>query len=263
MAKKSRVQLEQKTSDQNAHTNDSSEHGSPYEKLRDELFNYRVDIQSYKRSMNTLWACVSIVVAILGFFGYNRVEALLDKVEKNASVRLSKTDSLLARIDTHFLDSLMNTVDERTRAYQDAIVALEKGTRVNNELYKKLISGLPYNKRVETSFESYIGEDATNLFDIVFYSNPYSLNTIGDCYIVMGDEYIKEKDDVFIIEVAPKSRNLLLYSQQFDVQANYNKLFFKLERLQQFADFELVVVLIRKRGNEFHGYRMIKPLSVN
>ena len=123
--------------------------------------------------MSTLWACVSVVVALLGFFGYNRVEALLDRVEKSANERLSKTDSLLVRIDSHFLDSLMTVVDERTTAYHDAIAALEKGARVNNELYKKLISGLPYNKRDATSIKSYIRDDATSLFDIVYYPNPY------------------------------------------------------------------------------------------
>ena len=47
---------------------------SSFEKLRDELFNYRIEIQSYKRSMRMLIACVSVVVALLGFMGYDRTE---------------------------------------------------------------------------------------------------------------------------------------------------------------------------------------------
>lgn len=263
MAKKTDKQLERNLPVRKDQVNEPAVRESLYEKLRDELFHYRVEIQSYKRSMSTLWACVSVVVALLGFFGYNRVEALLDRVEKSANERLSKTDSLLVKIDSHFLDSLMTVVDERTTAYHDAIAALEKGARVNNELYKKLISGLPYNKRDATSIKSYIRDDATSLFDIVYYPNPYSYNTIGDCYIVMGDEYTREKDDVFIVEVAPKNRNLLLFYQQFEVKSNYNKLHFKLEKYEQFTEYELVVILIRKRGKEYSGYRMTKPLTIN
>lgn len=112
------------------------------------MFRYRVKMQSYKRSMNTLWVCDSIVLAVLGFLGYNRVENLLEKVEKNANERLSKTDAMLAKIDTHILDLITTVVGERTEAYEKAIAALEKGMKVNRELYKKLISGLPYNKKV-------------------------------------------------------------------------------------------------------------------
>lgn len=262
MANKLEKSKKKDAKEDNLPRNTEFELSSSCEKLRDELFQYRVEIQSYKRSMNTLWACVSVVVALLGFFGYNHVEALLDKVEKNASERLSKTDSLLATIDARYLDSLMTMVEERTVAYEGAITALENGTRVNNELYKKLISGLSSNKRTDKSVKSHIVRDATNVFDIVYYTNPYSLNATGDCYIVMGEDYSYDKEDFFIIEVFPKNRHLALYFQQFEVQSNYNKLYFKLDRKEQFDGYELVVVLIRKHNNEHYGYTMTKPLTV-
>lgn len=238
------------------------EESTNIEKLRDDLFQYRVEIQAYRRSMNMLSACVSIVIAILGFFGYNKVEALLDKVEQRANERLAKTDELLTKIDTHYLDSLKTIVEERTVAYEEAIGALEKGTRVNNELYKKLISGLPYNKRVEAKYNSYVLRDATNIFDVVFYTDKYSFGQTGECYVVMGEEFIKEKDDVLLVEVLPKKRNVAIYYQTFEVHSNYNKLHFKFGQYEQYEDYELAVFLLRNKGKEVFGYRQMRPISI-
>ena len=252
MAKKAEKQTE---------SNKQTENLQSFEKLRDELFQYRVDIQSYKRSMNTLWACVPIIMAILAFFGYNKIESLLDRVEQNASERLSETDALLSKVDTHYLDSLTAIVEERTIAYEEAIAALEKGTRVNNELYKKLISGLPYNKRIEMKVEPYVGKDATNVFDVVFYSEKYQYNQIGECYVVMGDDYSLEKDDVFLIEVRPQNRHMIIFSETFEVLSNYNKFHFKFERFEQYDDYELIVVLLRKKGKETIGQMLSMPIT--
>ncbi len=232
------------------------------EKLRDELFEYRVDIHSYKRSMNILWACVSVVIAILGFFGFDRVEALLDRVEQNANERLAQTDMLLSKVDTHYLDSLTAIVQERTQAYQDAIAALEKGTRVNNELYKKLISGLPYNKRIEGKRSPYIQKEATNLFDVVFYTEKYSYNQTGECYVVMGEEYRLEKDDFISVEIRPRNRHVIIFEQSYEVFSNYNKFHFQFEEFEGYSDYDLSIILFRKNGKEIYGYQLSKPISV-
>ena len=239
---------------------EESKDSEQYEKLRDELFQYRVEIQSYKRSMNTLWVCASVVLAILGFFGYNRVENLLEKVERNANERLSKTDDILAKIDTRFLDSITTVVAERTEAYEEAIAALEKGMRVNLELYKKLISGLPYNKKVENGYHSYIVSDAINLFDIVFYSERCLPDETGECYVVMGDEYKKEKDDLFLVEVLPKNRNVAVYMQTFEVLDNYNKLYFTFSQFEKVKEYQLKVYLLRKTRKGYTGYGHTKSI---
>lgn len=233
-----------------------------YEKLRDELFEYRVDIQAYKRSVNVLCACVSIIVAILGFFGYNRIEALLEKVEQNANERLEKTDELLAQVDIQYLDSLTTIVEARTKSYEAAISALERGTRVNNDLYKKLINGLPYNIKSEERILSYTDRDAINIFDIVFYDSSYSYGATGECYVVMGEEYKPQADDIFLVEVFPKNRNVTVYYQTFVVQSNYNKFYFKFKEFEQYKDYLLSVVLLQKKGGTTYGYHMSKHIMV-
>lgn len=233
-----------------------------YEKLRDELFQYRVEIQSFKRSMKTLWACASIVIAVLGFFGYNRIETLLNKVESNANTRLAKTDALLAKVDTRFLDSLMTIVEEKTSSYEAAISALENGTRVNNEIYRKLIAGLPYNNRTKAKYEAYYVNNAINLFDIVYYNEQYASGQKGECYVVMGDEYIKEKDDALLVMIEPKNRHLAVFYQIFEVQSNYNKLYYSFDKTDGAVEYTLRVILLRKRGSKTDGFQLSKPITL-
>lgn len=40
------------------------ESSGQYEKLRDEMFQYRVEIQSFKHSMKTIWISISIGFAL-------------------------------------------------------------------------------------------------------------------------------------------------------------------------------------------------------
>ena len=233
-----------------------------YERLRDELFQYRVEIQSYKRSMKILWTCVSVVIAVLGFFGYNHIESLLNKVEANANDRLVKTDSLLAKVDTRFLDSLISVVEEKTGSYEAAISALENGTRVNNELYKKLIASLPYNKRTKNQYKAYSVHNAINLFDIVYYDELYPSGNKGECYVIMGDEYIKEKDDALLVMVEPTNRHLAVFYQIFEIQSVYNKLYYKFDKTDGAIEYTLNVILLRKKGTNTEGYQLSKPITL-
>ena len=232
-----------------------------FDKLRDELFQYRVEIQTYKRTMTILWTSISIIVAILGFFGYNRFEALLERVEQNANERLSKSDSLLSKVNTYSIDSLNKVVLEKTKALEAAISALEKGTRVNNELYKKLISGLPYNKRAEAPNDIHFKVNSVkDEFDIVYYSERYSFGEIGECYVIMGDNFFKERTDIFLVQVYPLHWFIPVFSQVFEVQSNYNRLCFSFSQTEQIKDYEIAVVLVRKQGDKIVGYRMNKPI---
>lgn len=236
-----------------------------YEKLRDELFHYRVEIQAYKRSMGMLWTCVSIVVALLGFFGYNRVEALLSRVEQTANERLAKSDALLAQVDTYSVDSLALIIQEKVQVLEVAITALENGTRVNNVLYKKLIAGLPYNKMVDLPFEKIKVNvsGVTDEFDVVYYSERYTVGELGECYIIMGEDYFKERDDVLLVQVFPLNWFIPVYSQSFEVNSDYNRLCFEFSPLEQHKDYEIAITLLRKQDNHTVGYRINKPVFIN
>ncbi len=251
------VKKKEKTPEE--HAADSS---NQYEKLRDELFQYRVEIQSFKHSMKTIWISITIGFALLGFLGYGQVEALLDRVEKNANERLSKTDSLLAKVDTHYLDSMIAVVNEKTISYEASVAALEKGTRVNNNMIKSLISGIPYNKRFDVEHTPYMKTDATGMFDIIYYTDYYVYGETGDCYVVMGEEYKKEDGDIFLVEVRVENRHVAVFYQTFEAFDSYNKLHYNFRRFENATHYSLEIALIRKRGKDFIGYTQTKPIIV-
>lgn len=231
------------------------------ELLRDELFKYRVEIQSYKRSMNTLFGAVSFILAVLAFFGYDRIESIVNSVESRANVRLERTDSLLAKVDMRFLDSLTSVVNERTVLYEGAIEALERGARVNKEIYKRLIGSLPYNKRIDKGVGAYILNDATNLFDVVFYTDEYHFGGTGDCYVLMGEEYVKRDGDMFLVIVRPKGVNLAICFQPFEVLNEYNKLHFGFAKHEKYTEYELSIILLREAEKNLAGYEITLPIS--
>ena len=238
----------------------NSETNASLEKIREDLFQYRVEIQSYKRSMKMLERCVCVVLAILGFAGYKTLADLIKSLEERANARLEKTDALLAKVDMRSIDSLMAIVKERTIAYEAAIDALDNGTRINNELYKKLISGLPYNRSVENTYPQYVGHPSNNLFDIVYYDSEYQFGKTGECYVVMGDEYIKEKSDMLLIRIIPKGRGVAVVYQTYEVHSNYNRLSFSFNKFEDYKEYELSVILLRKHNGSSDGYAISKPL---
>lgn len=233
-----------------------------YEKLRDELFQYRVEIQSFKHSMRTIWISITVGFTLLGFLGYGKVEALLDRVETKANERLSKTDSLLAKVDTQYLDSLIAVVNEKTLAYEASVASLEKGTLVNNNLMKSLIKDIPYNKRFDVKHTPYFETDATNMFNVIYYTDNYAYGETGDCYVVMGEEYKKEEGDVFLVEVKVENRNIAVFYQTFEAFENYNKLHYSFGDHKHGSRYLLVIALIRKRGTDFIGYTQTNPIVV-
>ena len=100
------------------------------------------------------------------------------------------------------------------------------------------------------------------MFDIVFYNEQYSSGHMGECYVVMGDEYIKEKDDAILVMVEPNNRHLAISHQLFEVQSNYNKLYYSFGKYEGTTDFTLRVILLRKRGSGTDGYRLPKPINI-
>lgn len=231
-----------------------------YEKLRDELFQYRVEIQSYKRSINIIIACTSVLVGMFVFFGIDRVDSLMKKYEERAELRLAKTDSLLSQVDVAALDSLSVIVAAKTEVYNKAISELEKGTRVNKELYTLLIKNLPSNPLVKKEIKSYIDKSSVDYFDIVEYPEIYKKGQKGECYIVLSENVTVNPDDVLVVSVYPKDRRILVYHQTYSVQGVYNKTLLSFDKYERYLDYTLSITLLRKEGNDYIGYSESKPI---
>jgi len=91
----------------------NEENPSSYEKLKEDLFDYRIDIKSYKRNLNTIRISGSIIISVLAFFGYNKIESIQESILRRANERLAITDSILAKIDQKKIDSLNEIIAQK------------------------------------------------------------------------------------------------------------------------------------------------------
>lgn len=231
-----------------------------YEKLRDELFQYRVEIQSYKRSINIIIACTSVLVGMLAFFGIDKIDSFMNKYDERAELRLARTDSLLSQVDVAALDSLSDIVAAKTEVYKNAVSELEKGTRVNKELYTLLIRNMPSNPLTKKEIKSYIDRSGVNYFDIVEYPKIYKQGQKGECYMVLNENVTVNPDDVLVVSVYPKDRRILVYHQAYSVLGVYNKTLLSFDKYERYLDYTLSVTLLRKEGNDYVGYSETKPI---
>jgi amino acid permease len=78
-------------------TNEDEYNFSVVNKLRDELFEYRIDIKAYKRSLNAIIAAGTILISVIAFFGYSKIENIEKTIMNRANERLAITDSLLKK----------------------------------------------------------------------------------------------------------------------------------------------------------------------
>lgn len=234
-----------------------------YEKLRDELFHYRIEIKSYQRSIGILATCVSIVIGILAFFGYDRIESVMKSYESRANNRLAHTDSLLSYVDTKALDSLRDVVASKTALYEKAMSELEKGTRINAELFKMIIGNLPFNSHVEHHIDSYLQNSATGVFEIGFYTELYKAGQTGECHVVFNDNATIGLDDVFIVSIFPKNRHLAIFYQTYSIQGKYNRLPFTFYKYEQYKEYTLSITLLKDSATPRRGYNYTRPIFLN
>lgn len=233
-----------------------------YEKLRDELFKYRIEINAFQRSIKTIIACVTLVIAILSYFGYDKIDSVVNKIEQQTNKRLASTDSILSQIDTHYLDSLTLLVEERTALYENALKELERGMEANKELLNVVISNMNYNKRTTRDIKSFTVDNGVGLFDIIQYADELRSGELGECYVVLNDDVVISDDNVFLVEILPKGRNVLVYYQFFEINGRYNKFNYSFSKFEQYDDYILRVALIKKTKSGYVGYCRYNPIRM-
>ncbi len=115
-------------------TDEPKEEKSSYEKLRDELFDTRVDLKAWIRSMKILGICVPILLFILAFLGYDKIESIEQKI--------------LSKIDEKRLNELNQRILAKEVEFEQTLKNFEKVLSKNKELEEKLLTALVSNERV-------------------------------------------------------------------------------------------------------------------
>ena len=233
-----------------------------YEKLRDEVFQYRIETRSQLKSFRYLASFTAIVVAILAFFGYDKIDSITSKIEERTNSRLASTDSLLSSIDTQYLDSLTIAVSQRTAIYEKALTELERGTKVSQDYFRVVGNSLPYNKEIEVKIDSYLNDNRIDVIDVVQFSGTIHERQVGDCIVSIRDDVDIKEGDAIEIKVYPKGRRIVVFSQFYHVNKPLNRLSFRITRFEDYQDYSLFITLYSLINGQYHAYVVEEPLKL-
>lgn len=225
------------------------------EHLRNELFEYRVSIKSYIKSLNTIIICGTIVISILAFFGYNKIDNIQNIVLDKANKRLAQTDSILSQIDQSKIDSLNVVILNKENQLTETIVNFEKIIKQNELLESKLLSSLPENKRVQPSIKSYSIELQQDIINIKPFKKQVKENEKIFVYLVINENFELSNDCYLTTIVRPKNRRVIIQNRHFSIDSKFNKISFSIDYMfEKYEDYEVEIGLFRKEKSNFKLY---------
>lgn len=233
------------------------------EKITNDLFDYRVDIKSYKMSLNSIIIAGSILVSILAFFGYNKIENIETTIMEKANKRLTVTDSLLAKIDQSKIDSLNFMLLKKEQEYLVTIANFERIIQQSKDLQLKLLESLSENTRIDSRNDSYTTEHPTDIFILHDFKKELPKNKVEYIYLTFKDEVTFSPEDYLSIRLYPKERRILLLNKDYKIDSKFNKLSFGIEPFENYKEYTLEVAYFKKeKGKSFKRYYMVETIKL-
>jgi len=223
---------------------------SSVENLRNELFDYRVDIKSYKRNLNTIIIASSVLISVLAFFGYNKIDAIEESILERANNRLAITDSILAKIDQAKIDSLNTLLVEKEKEYKLTISNFEKIVTQNKDLEMKLLVSLPENERIKSRNDSYYKEYPTDFFEVRPFKTILKNGQKESLFLVFKDDVEFSPEDYLTLKLYPKDRNIMLMDKCYLINSKFNKLSFGLSKYDNYKTYTLEIAYYRKENRD-------------
>lgn len=238
------------------------EDSSLIDKLRDDLFKYRVDILSYKNKINTLILAGTIIISVLAFFGYNKIENIEKTIMYRANERLAITDTLLAKIDQSKIDSLNLLILSREQEYNVLIANFENIIEQSLDLQGKMLGVLSENERTASRAKSYRKEYPTSLFNIYPIIKNLRKNQVEYVYLIINDEIDISEDDYLSIALYPKGRRIILLEKNYEVSSRFNKMSFAINTYEDYKDYELEISYFKKEGDIYIKCCIIEEITL-
>lgn len=224
------------------------------DKLRDELFDYRVDIKSYRKNLNTLAVAGTILLSMLAFFGYNKIENIEETIMQRANERLALTDSLLAKIDQAKIDSLNQLLLSKEQEYNVTIANFERILRQSTDLQKKLLESLPENERTNGKTNSYSEEYPTSIFEINSFNKSLTKDQTEFLYLIFKDNIDFSRDDYISITLYPKGGRIILLDKNYKISSKLNKISYGIPPYENYKEYELQISFFKKEDNRYKRY---------
>lgn len=225
-----------------------------YEHLRNELFDVRVDLKAWLSSVKVITISASIIVFILGFFGYSKIESIESKVFDQVNERLQVTDSLIASLDKSRIDSLNQLLNEQEQRYKETIKNLEESIRSSEKIRSNLIKSLPSNTRIEGNLDGYTRKSPDGLFTLTEIQKEFDLNESINVGLIFEESVSLEDIKSIYISVIKKDEDgsqVLVKRSFYQVAGNINKIPISFDFYR--GSFELSIGFLEE-GREYDLY---------
>jgi len=111
-----------------------------------EITEIKSDYKSWLRSIKIITLSATIVIFVLAFFGYDKIEKIEDNITSSISKRLAKTDSLLAQLDVSRIDELNKELALRKSEYEKTINNLNELIKKSRQIEKLMFQSLQNNE---------------------------------------------------------------------------------------------------------------------
>ena len=208
--------------------NDQETERPNYEKLRDELLETRVNYKTLLNNFKMLAVFVTIVLAIIAYFGYGKIDSIESKILEKANIRLAKTDALLAKIDDKKIDELNKRLSEKQHEYETTLQNFERVLAKNKELEEKLLHSLPSNDRVEHPLIDYLTNTPEDYFTVRQFALTFRRKEKQEIYLTFADNFDIKKANFLALQLLADKPNgyYLMLHYFFKVQHKLNKLTF-------------------------------------
>lgn len=231
------------------------------EKYREDLFETRVDLKAWKQSIKILSTSVTILIAILAFFGYNKIDTIESTIMNKANARLAKTDSILSEIDEKRIDDLNNKLSEKQREYEITLKNFEDLLVKNKELEDRLLLSLSPNQQIEHKISTYFIEPANSYFEIRQGPTRFKRGDNVDIYLSFQNNFDLSRANYLRLQLLENKENgRLLLDYFYLVEQRLNKLCFNIDVPQGF--YVLNVGFISTKNTKNTYFRTIRMIEV-
>ncbi|MCL4548701.1 MAG: hypothetical protein M1495_09045 [Bacteroidetes bacterium] len=229
-----------------------------YEKLRDELFKVSVDYKAWMRSLKIIAIAITIILTLLAFFGYDKIDTIEKTILERANLRLAKTDSILSKIDDKKINELNMRLVEKEKQYEQTLSNFEKLLSQNEKIEDRILQLLPNNKRIEYKLSTYIIKSPEDYFQIKPIKNIWHSNEIMNLYLVFNDNFDLKK--VTALRFQLSDSKYLVKDYYFQNEQRFNKIEITLDVGK--GDYFFEFGFITKENNEDVFYRFVKKIKI-
>lgn len=224
-----------------------------YEDLRKDITEVRIDYKAWIRTIKIIAFSVTIILAVLTYFGYDKIDSLEKTIIDRTNNRLAQTDSILSKIDEKKINEINQRITDKEKEYSQTLKNFEKIITQNKRIEDNILALLPNNKRTERKLSSYYGSHVDDLFDFRPIENSYKQNSVVNFYLIFKETFDLNNADVISLNLF--RGNYIIKQYYYVIEQRFNKinLTFDVEK----GDYTIEFGFLSKSNDKptFHSYK--------